>query len=46
MCLCGGRAMAECQAAVAEAVGVFGGVDILCCCDGEGGFAYSFRGYG
>ena len=30
------RNMGECQAAVAEAVEVFGGLDILLCCTSEG----------
>lgn len=33
---CDGRSMAECGAAVAEAVEVFGRIDILLCCKSEG----------
>ena len=32
----GYRNMGECQAAVAEAVELFGGLDILLCCTSEG----------
>lgn len=33
---CDGRVMAQCGAAVAEAVDVFGRLDILLCCTSEG----------
>ena len=33
--------MGECQAAVAEAVSVFGGLDILFCCGSEGKCVHS-----
>lgn len=35
------RTMGQCQAAVAEAVVRFGGIDILLCCSSEGGFCFS-----
>lgn len=36
---CDGRAMGQCGAAIAEAVQVFGRVDILLCCKYEGEFS-------
>jgi NAD(P)-dependent dehydrogenase (short-subunit alcohol dehydrogenase family) len=38
---CDGRLMAHCGAAVAEAVDVFGRIDILLCCTSEGNFLLS-----
>jgi NAD(P)-dependent dehydrogenase (short-subunit alcohol dehydrogenase family) len=39
---CDGRVMGQCGAVVAEAVHVFGRIDILLCCKSEGEFLLSF----
>ena len=41
----GYRNMGQCQAAVAEAVEAFGGLDILLCCSSEGMTALNGRIY-
>ena len=40
---CDGRVMGQCGAAVAEAVEVFGRIDILLCCTSEGMFFWRYN---